>query len=476
MKFIKLDLLTLLIGLFLFASCESTSTIGLEVDPTVALQGDLIDTLTISSRTQLEDITETSGALRHPFGFLKDPIFGTTEASLAMVVNLPGNTTTNFGSSPVLDSAVLVLNYGGQFYGDSTATYSVNVHQLNDNISTLESFLSNKDYSFSSTVLGSKTGKIYPTTSYKVTDVVLGKADTLRTVTPQMRITLDKTFIQDNILNVNSENLKFNENFVRLFRGLKIQINKSASTGNGGLMFFDFAGANSSLALYYKKSNVTTSGIDTVSVNFPITTTSNPIAATIKHDYTGTEIATQLANPNTQYATTFLQPLAGLKNRISFPYLRKFASELGKVAINKAELVIDLSSGSDVIPYNAAPRLALYRYDIAERRQNLPDNNPQTQNNPGGDPRYPINQLYSFGGVFDPVKKQYIFNITLYIQDLIDGKTQDYGTFLAPTPINEFNRFPSISTGARSVIGSFKKNPTAGDNTMKLNIYYTKIN
>ena len=54
MKFIKLDLLTLLISLFLFASCESTSTIGLEVDPSAAVQGNLIDTLTINSRTQLE--------------------------------------------------------------------------------------------------------------------------------------------------------------------------------------------------------------------------------------------------------------------------------------------------------------------------------------------------------------------------------------------------------------------------------------
>ena len=143
--------------------------------------------------------------------------------------------------------------------------------------------------------------------------------------------------------------------------------------------------------------------------------------------------------------------------------------------INKAELVIDLSSGSDVIPYNASQRLSLYRYDIAEQRQNLPDNDPPTQT--GGDPRYPRNPLYSFGGVFDPVKKQYIFNVTLYVQDLLDGKTQDYGTFLAPmhtglTP----SVFPTIQSAERSVIGSFKKSPTTGDNVMKLNIYYTKIN
>lgn len=474
MKFIKLDLLTLLISLFLFASCESTSTIGLEIDPNAAIQGTLVDSVTIKSTTLADDVTETSFATRHPLGYLKDPIFGTTEASLAMVVNVPTN-AYNFGTLPVLDSAVLVLNYGGQFYGDSTATYSVDVHQLDDNISLFDTFLSDKNYSYSS-LIGNKTGKIYPTTKYKVTDIVVGKADTLRTVTPQLRIPIDKTFIQNNILNTNADNLKFNENFVRLFRGLKVQINKTGSTGNGGLMFLNFTGTNSSLALYYKKNNNTTNGKDTVAIDFPISTSSNPVAATIKHDYTGTAIATQLANPKTQYNTTFLQPLAGLKNKISFPYLGKFASAVGKVAVNKAELVIDLSSGSDIIPLGAAPRLALYRYDIAERRQHIPDGSFGTQTT-AGDIRA-SNSPTIFGGYFNTVTKQYVFIVTAYVQDLLDNKITDYGTFLAPTLSSaaQFSLSPSIETGARSVIGSFKKTPAAGDNVMKLNIYYTKIN
>ncbi|RZL40736.1 MAG: DUF4270 family protein, partial [Pedobacter sp.] len=304
MRFIKLDLLTLLISLFLFASCESTSTIGLEVDPTSAVQGALVDTITINSRTILDDVTETSGALRHPLGYFKDPIFGTTEASLAMVVNLPVD-AYSFGTLPKLDSAVLVLNYGGEFYGDSTANYSIDVHQLNEDISLNDTFLSNKTYANSSTIIGNKTGKIYPSTKYKVTDIVVGKPDTLKVVTPRLRIALDKSFIQNNILASATEDLRTNINFVKYFKGLKVQINKTSSTGNGGVMFFDFAGTNSSLELYYKtQTSTTTAVVDTIAVNFPITTTSNPVAATIKHDYTGTAVATQLANPNTQYATT----------------------------------------------------------------------------------------------------------------------------------------------------------------------------
>ncbi|MBB2146426.1 DUF4270 family protein [Pedobacter sp. LMG 31464] len=474
MKFSKLDLLTLLISLFLFASCENTSTIGLEVDPSSAIQGSLIDSVTIMSRTIKEDETSTVSAVRHPLGYMKDAIFGTTESSLAMAVNLP-NDAYDFGTTPAIDSAVLVLNYGGEFYGDSTATYSIDVHPLNVNISKETSFLSNKDWSYNSQLLGNKTGKLYPTTKYKVTDIVDKKADTLRTVTPQIRIPLDKTYIQNNIANLSATNLKNNSNFTQVFNGLHVQINKTSSTGNGGLAFFEFSGTTSALVLYYKKQNATTATLkDTVSINFPILNATGPIAATIKHDYTGTPVGAQLlSNSTVQQPVTYLQPLVGLRNKITFPYLSKFATNIGKIVINKAELVIDVSTGTDVLPYGAAPRLSLYRYDIAEQRQNVPDNNLSSQVN-SGDPRALSPTV--FGGYYNSLTKQYVFVVTSYIQDLLNGKTKDYGTFLAPTPTNEYQISPSISTGARAVIGSFKKTPAAGDNLMKLNIYYTKIN
>jgi hypothetical protein len=471
MKFIKLDLLTLLISLFLFASCENTSTIGLEIDPNSAVKGDLIDTLTISSRTIPENVPSTLSATRYPLGFLKDATFGTTEASLAMSVNLP-SAAYDFGTSPVIDSAVLILSFGGEFYGDSTSTYSVDVHRLNLNLTKETAFPSTKEYPYYPALVGNKTGRLYPSTPYKVTDVVVGKQDTLRTVKPQLRIRLDKTFIQNTVVGAGTEALKSNANFNKYFGGLHVQINKGSSTGNGGLAFFDFSSARSELALYYHKTNATATTIDTVGVSFPIASSTGPVAATIKHDYTGTQVNVQLNDPDKQYPVTYLQPLGGLRNKISFPQMSKFAANIGKIIINKAELVIDLSAGSDGIPYGPAQRLSLYRYDIAERRQNLPDNDMPSEINLGD--QRALGEAV-FGGYFNPVTRQYVFVVTSYIQDLLDGKTKDYGTFLAPTPSTALELYPSIGTAARSVIGSFKKNSTAGDN-MKLNIYYTKIN
>jgi hypothetical protein len=91
MKFYKIDLLTLLISLFLFASCKSSNTIGLDVDPINAIQGELVDTITVSTQTLLDEPASTGGLIRYPLGYLTDPVLGTTESSLAMSVNLPSS-------------------------------------------------------------------------------------------------------------------------------------------------------------------------------------------------------------------------------------------------------------------------------------------------------------------------------------------------------------------------------------------------
>lgn len=475
MKFIKLDLLTLLISLFVFASCESTSTIGLEIDPSSAVQGDLIDTSTIVSRTMEEDPWPTNFSAQFPIGYLTDQVLGTTESSLAMTVGLPV-AAYSFGTDPIVDSAVVVLKYGTNFYGDSTSTYSFEVHQLDFNLSRESSFLNTREYSYYPALLGHKTGRIYPTTPSRVTNIVTGAADTVASVSPQIRIPLDISFAQNALASLGESNLKTNAAFAAYFGGLHLKVNKASSSGKGGIAFLNLNDATSGITIYYKKNSTSGTGRDTVSTVFPISnSTTTPIAATVKHKYSGFPAGDQLSQPTVQFPVTYLQPLGGLRSKISFPQLSKLAANVGKIAINKAELVIDLGDGSDVIPFNAAPRLALYRYDIAEQRRNLPDNDQASQTS-AGDIRAVSPTL--FGGYYNATTKQYVFVLTSYIQDLLDGKTKDYGTFLAPTPFGTTaaDIYPSFSTAARSIIGSFKKGAGVGEKTMKLNIYYTKIN
>lgn len=466
MKFTKQDLLTLLIGLFLFASCKNPDGVGLDVDPSTAITGTLVNNEPIKSQTIKEGDVNTSGLTGYPLGYMVDPIFGKTESSVAMTV-VPDVLSKDFGTTPVLDSAILVLNLGSQFYGDTATTkYSIDVYQLTNKITK---YKSSDVQAHNAQLLGNFNSKIFPKTKIKVFDIVAGKADTLKTVPAQIRIKLDKDFIQSTILNLAPAATSTEAKFVDYFKGLYAEVNKQNTTGSGGVAFLNFASTSSYLQLVYKKTN-TSNGKDTVSVNFPLAATN--AAANIKHDYTGTDVATQLlpANANTQYNVTYLQGLAGLKTKISFPTLANFTNTYGKALVNKAELVIDLSAGTFANPFAPAQRLSLYRWDIAEQPTFLPDNNPN-------DPRSSITGPY-FDGYFDSLKNRYVFIVTSYVQDLIDKKLTDYGTFLAPTslitPTSPTNAYvlPDVTSAGRAVIGS------AGNatNKIKLNIYYTKIN
>jgi len=468
MRFYKIDLLTLLIGLFLFASCKSSNTIGLDVDPETAVSGELIDSVTIRTETLREDPTNTNGISRYPLGLLNDPVLGTTEASLAMSVNLP-NAAYKIQLDAALDSAVLVLPYASEFYGDSTAIYSVDVHQLRDDLSTQTAFMSNKDWAFNTSselvpngVVGNFTGRIKPNTPVKYTKVIAGKPDSVVGV-KALRIPLDKQFITAQILKIPVNALTNDAFFNARFKGLHVSVNKTRVTGRGAIAHFNMAGtAGAMLEVYFKQSNATTAGkIDTVAGEFPITPTTNPVAATIKHNYTGTPVETQLANPTVQYQTTYLQGTSGLRNKISFPHLANLVQSLGgKVIINKAELVVPIEAGSDVSPFDPASRMALYRYDIGGQRVHIPD----------VEVLLPDSRVVpSYIGRYNSTNKNYTFIVTRYMQELLDGKTVDYGTFLSPSV--DYDLFGLPTSSSRSVIGSFG-NTT---NKVKLNIYYTKI-
>lgn len=481
MKFTKQDLLTLLIGLFLFSSCKTANTIGFEPEDEFAIKGTL-DTILVGSATVPEEVISTLSLPRHPFGFINDdPDFGDTEASLAMAVALP-SAGYSFGTGVVIDSAVLTLPYSTQFYGDTTTSkYSFEVRQLRDDLSMQKSFLSNREWPVTGGVLGSYNARIQPKTSFKINDIVTGAADTAKSVVPQIRIKLDPTFIQNNIVNLDSATRSKNARFASAFKGLHVSVNKTLVTGKGGIMFFDFIGADANIEIYYKKQNATTpTNTDTVAAKFPINSLTGPIAATIKHDYTGTPVKTQLdvLNPSSPYTATYLQPMSGVRNKISFPSLKNFITRVKngnpatRIVVNKAELVINVADGSDVAPYTPAQRLSLYRLDIAGQRSNLPDNDFPSQTNIG-DPRSVGSEL-AYGGFYDTTNKRYVFAVTSYIQDLIDGKTEDYGTYLAASSLTEYNVFPGLSSAARTVINT--RSIVSADKRFKLNIYYTKVN
>ena len=460
MKLYKLDLLTLLISLFILGGCQNTDSIGLDVDPATDISGNFIDTVTITSATVREDTVLTNTLSQYPLGYLSDPIFGKTTANIAMSLTLdpPGLT---FGTNPVLDSAVLVLHYGKEFYGDSTSLFQVEVHQLKNALNSSTAYYNTMPQSYNSTVIGSKKLRFNIKDSVRVTEIITGKADIQTNKAPQIRIPISSSFITSNFLNATSTTLSTDELLNKEVKGFYLTINKAQSSGPGGIAFFNLTDS-SRLEIYYKNDSGTT--IDTTLHKFPIVSNSMPVVADFNHDYTGTDILNNLNNTATQNNLTYIQGLGGLRTKIRFPYIDKLKS-LGNITINKAELIVSVVGGTDT--FKPASRLIMYRTDIANQNQYIPD--------------FSIDQTVSltdidFGGFYNATNKQYKFLITTYIQDMLKGKIKQYDTFIAPVE-DAFNRSDGFSasgnTAGQAAIGSGKSGVSY---KMKLNIIYSKIN
>lgn len=470
MKFFRLDLLTLLISLFILNSCKNQDTVGLAIKSSSQLNGSLIDTTTILTNTVLEDSVATYGTTvngatitKSPLGYFNDPIFGLTVSDLATDLNLPSNGAYSLPAGTLfVDSARLVLGYQSGFYGDSlSSTYKVNVYQLNEKFKTNTVYYNTKKWDYnSSNLLGTLTFVPRPHDSIKIFNIIKGAPDTLIKTVPQIRIPISNSFINNYFFNAGSVALGSNTIFNNNIKGLYITLDRAKTTGPGGIIMFS---SNDTLAVYYHSVNGAV--IDTAVVKLPL----SKVAASSTHSYSAA-INTELNNTTTSRASVYIQGLAGLRAKISFPHLlTNLRSNLAKrdsdIIINRAELVVTPSQGSD-IPYTAIPRITLYRLDLAAQRTTLPDAT-------AGDPRY--SSAAVFGGFYSSVTKSYHFIITGYLQDLILGKTVDYGTYIGAV---DNTNTSGIDIGATSQVVS--RLMAVGGNSaspvkMKLNIIYTKI-
>jgi hypothetical protein len=459
MKFIRLDLLTLLISLFILNGCKNTDTIGLGVVNSNQVNGNLVDTSTIVVNTIAEDTVLTSGLSLTPLAYMTDAVFGTTEANLVMDLNLPGAAAYTLPTGTItVDSALLVLPYApGNFYGDSISSrYKANVYQLNERLINGKSYYSTKLWDVNrNTLLGTKSFVSRTSDSISIITPIPSKPDSLVKVGPQLRIPIATSFINDILYNAPADQRGSNLIFKNNVKGLYVTLDKN-QPGVGGSFMFTMAGA-ASVQIYYKNVNGTV--IDTGVLTLP----SNLSAAEIKHTHTAT-INTELNNTTTGSKTFYLQGLGGLRSKINFPFLKNFKKTIGAdVVINRAELIVSPSPGS-AIPFAPLPRLALYQYDLAKQRTYIQDASPSDPRSFGTVPA---------GGYYNIQQQQYHFLLTAYVQDLMDGKTTDYGAFIGPVyPSTSASFVTTAQNDGRTVaVGYDKTSPYR----IKLNIFYTKV-
>jgi len=471
MKFFRIDLLTLLISLFILNSCKNQDTIGL-VGNTNVIGGSLDTTATVLTTTVPEDSVVTStGVTSYPLGYFNDPVFGTTESNLITDINLPLSSAYTVPTGHIIiDSAIMVLKYADGFYGDSIASkYTVNVYQLQGNRPyTTETYYDNSPWTPNTDQLVG-TRSFYSRThdSLRITTIVNGGPDTLIKVPPQLRIRLDTGFIRRILFNAPTAVLGSNLYFQNVNKGFFVTVDKTQSTGAGGT-FMLTAPADSAIDIYYRAVNGST--VDTAQVYLDV----SQHIAQIKHNYSPI-LKSALAHQGD--TLLYLQGLGGTRGKISFPNIQNLFKTIGNnnVVINRAELVLSVDPGSDVPSYLVPqPRLTLYKWDLAHQRVSVEDAE-------STDPR-----SYSagvFGGYYilntnskGVTTKGYHFLVTSYIQDLILGRTVDYGTFVAPTENTDATTIPfaaTVATAGRVIVGGVNNSASYH---AQLNVIYTRIN
>ena len=462
MKFFRLDLLTLLISLFILSSCKKQGTVNLGVSSETLIEGKLIDTSSVFISTVREDDAVVSGLANTPLSYFKDPIFGITEANVAVDLNLPDRAPYTLPTGTItVDSAVLVLPYSNGFYGDSITTrYKANVYQLDERMLSNGGYLASKKWKYKRTLLGTRSFFSRTHDSVTVVQPIRGKSDSLWKVAPQLRVPLNPQFVLDNFFNASSDLRSSNLIFKNRVNGLYVTLDKG-QTGPGGTFMLNLDSAG--IKIYFRVKATEGNTVDTL-----VTTLgSSTRAAEISHDYTGTVIATELASTQKARSNFYLQGLLGLRAKIQFPYLKDIIAKVGSdIIVNRAELVITAQPGT-IVPYEPLKSLMFYSLDLAKQRVNIQDNS-------STDPR----SNASYGGFYNNSKKEYHFLVTAYVQDLMRGKVVDNGAYLGAVNNQGVEYFTDVSPTAqldgRTAAVGFNGNLLA-PYRVKLNIIYTKI-
>lgn len=305
-----------------------------------------IDTCTLVAYTVKDDSIRTDNTVYNLLGSNNDPVFGKNTASFYSQVLLSTNNPI-FGTAlapPIFDSLVLSLTYAGVscIYGDTNSPMTVKVYQLAQPISNDSAYFSNRDFLTTGSPLAVKTFVPHPRDS-----VIIGTD----TMAPQLRIPLSKSLL--NSFSSASATTIFanNTNFLQFFNG--IYVTAAPASGAGSIISFDLLNPNSEITLYYHNST------DTSSFSFVM---GNGNAERINHFnhtkyyYASSYLRSELTRDSIKNGNKvlYMQSMAGLRVRIEYPYIKNLAKN-GRIAINKAQLVIPVDDSTDISLPNYAP-------------------------------------------------------------------------------------------------------------------------
>lgn len=431
---------------FIFTSCKEPTISGVETPTEDDFNFARVDTFTVEATTIKEsdiNIIGSNVTIKGMLGHINDNIFGNISSSI-YIQFVPSKSFLD--TTSVVDSAVLFLNYYNdrynRFYGSTKITpFNIIINEIEAKIVksdtfTLKSIFNVKPFQLCNI-------NILP--NIKDDTIIHGN---IKYSSPLLIAKLDNS-IGEKILNKSDIS---EAAFIDIFNGLKVSAIPVNSSDTGGIMNFSLRDSRNKIRVYYHNDNKDSLYFDYLvgqncaalnSFNFNNYDNANP--------YFLNQINNSQVNSRND-SLLFIQGVGKSKIKIKIPYFRNFTKK--GLVIHKAKLIIPLNELNNNCDIRKIVPGFLVLFGISDKNENfkLLDHSD-----------IPLNNY--FGGYFDYKKNEYFFNITRYLQSIINNPSQSFNGFYLFDLNRDSEPNKVIINGGNKKIGS----------RMRLEVSYTII-
>lgn len=402
-------ILTLLLSALVTISTSSCKKETLQLGSDILPGGDFVsikgvDTLSAFSYTMFNDSIRTDHPTKSYLGQDFDPFFGSTTSGFVSQIRL----IPKWDGLPfTVDSVKLYLRFLTQKGGGTDVLHSLSLYEISNQIYTDSAYYSRSPLKL---------------TGFKVANIVL-PALSPDSINQDVGLMLpDKGIEFGNYLIRDTTKLFYNNNipdFRSYFKGFYFQLDPSSEPMLLSLsLVYD-------LTTYYNYFVLYGHDNDGVEKDYSfILDAKNANAAYNRydHDFKTATQGDKMAHINTTYRDTisYLQSLNGVFTKISMPGLEKLKNSgtLGKIAVNRARLVVPFKFTSTTTTYYAKslPLSLRLRYKVKNgSRYDVPDYSM-------GSSTTDLTHQF-FDGTLDSVKNVYNFNIPAFVQSYLEDAT-----------------------------------------------------
>ncbi|MFT3884605.1 MAG: DUF4270 family protein [Flavobacteriales bacterium] len=429
----------LLFGLFVGTGCKKPEDdLGLDLlNPADTLGLRIVDTTSILAWPKVPPTFSTTNLSLNLVGAYVDDRFGKVSVSTVAQLALSASNVGPANPDLVCDSLVLSLVFyaADPTYGDLDPQ-TISVRRLTEDLSTDSLYRNDRAPQVDATDLVEGAPRMFTPDTL---DAVVVDGDTL---TPQVRIRLSNALGQELLGHWGGSELADNASFVSYFKGLEIAPNDPGMAAlHGGVWNFNLRDGNSKLALYYHDRSVNTPQhfdfvFGTSSIRYTHSTFDRGQA-------TDPRLVNALTDSTLGQQEVYVQCLGGMRTEVRFPFLDRYAGT-SLMAVAKAELVVPLS-GTYHATYEPPPVIYAYRKASDGTDLTVPDQDPA---------------LGSVGGTFDAAAQEYRFNLTRWVQGVINGTYDNTGLAVVAGS-------SGVSANRATLMGPGASNP------MKLRLTFT---